>query len=608
MSHKRKRDDQAENDNPWAALTGLSADMGQLQAKEAVRRRKRRRTLVAVPTDRRTGLAVGWDLGDCLELGSTALQDLVLGALELGPVPKWLTLSRSEAPPHVCVLTVPGLQRPLYAQAATEACPWVASAFRRPLQTRIEAPVLRSDSYLWSLWVMRNAEADTASKKEATTKEPTGDEAEEEDADMSPDPPRPDQLEELLLTPEQRREHGYAVVESDLLMPAGFRRLPARPPDQEEVPWVAVDCEMCVTSAGHELTRVAVVHGCQAVLYDQLVKPANPITDYLTHITGLTATRMATVTKTLADVQRELGELIFADTVLVGHSLESDLRALKLVHDRVIDTAVLFGDPAVPAAKPSLRLLVHKYLGRSIQGYATSYYGAPQGGRGSKHDSVEDATACLDLVAYRVHQGPAFIPHLGLRNVLQAAEGAGRAVHCGGPAEALQRFAPGCAHVAATAEDAATAAQGETWLRGAAALPSPAVVWLHFRAFEAHYAKVDFVPSKQKAWPEPTEAECELLHHMDVAVRRLVEAAPANTLFVLWSGQGPSHRLQGFKRLREEVEEKLREGLLWLYAKSSAEMVPMPAYRPRAKPLIKATRTAVKRGSKKFAGHKAKTK
>lgn len=33
-------------------------------------------------------------------------------ALELGPVPKWLTLSRSEAPPHVCVLTIPCRSRP----------------------------------------------------------------------------------------------------------------------------------------------------------------------------------------------------------------------------------------------------------------------------------------------------------------------------------------------------------------------------------------------------------------------------------------------------------------------------------------------------------------
>eukprot|EP00668_Euglena_longa_P000619 GGOE01000755.1.p1 GENE.GGOE01000755.1~~GGOE01000755.1.p1 ORF type:complete len:618 (+),score=181.02 GGOE01000755.1:97-1854(+) len=585
--------------------------MGKLQAREDVRRRKRRRTLSVVPP-KSQGLAVGWDLGDCMELGSTALQDLLLGVLAQGPLPKWVTLSQAEAAPHLCILTVPGLQRPLYSQAAAEACPWIARAFRRPLQTRIEAPLLRADSHLWSLWVMKNSTAARDDGKRTTVPDQA---AVGEETDDSPDLPRPDQLEELLLTKEQLVTHGYPVVESDLLMPPGFRRLTVRREGQEEVPWVALDCEMCITSAGHELTRVAVVHGCQAVLYDQLVRPARPITDYLTHITGLTSTRMADVTKTLADVQRELSELIFADTVLVGHSLENDLRALKLVHDRVIDTAVLFSDPSLPAAKPSLRLLVHKYLGRSIQGYATSYYAgndkgeAQQGGRRLGHDSVEDATACLDLVAYRVQQGPAFVPHLGLSNVLQAAHGAGRTVYCGGPADVLQKFAPLAGHVACTAEDGATAGQGEAWLKGCCGASSAALVWLHFRAFEAHYAKVDSAPSKQKAWPEPTEAECELLHHMDMAVRRLVEAAPVNTLFVLWSGQGPTHRLQGFRRLKEEAEEKLREGLLWLYAKNSAEMVPMPTYQPRRKPLIKATRTAVKRsGGRKFAGHKTKTK
>lgn len=30
------------------------------------------------------------------------------------------------------------------------------------------------------------------------------------------------------------------------------------------------------------------------------------------------------------------------DTILVGHSLENDLRAMKFIHSKVIDSAVLF--------------------------------------------------------------------------------------------------------------------------------------------------------------------------------------------------------------------------------------------------------------------------
>lgn len=30
------------------------------------------------------------------------------------------------------------------------------------------------------------------------------------------------------------------------------------------------------------------------------------------------------------------------DTILIGHALDNDLRALRLVHQRVVDTAALF--------------------------------------------------------------------------------------------------------------------------------------------------------------------------------------------------------------------------------------------------------------------------
>jgi hypothetical protein len=38
----------------------------------------------------------------------------------------------------------------------------------------------------------------------------------------------------------------------------------------------------CLTEDGHELTRVSVIDDNYNVLYDQLVKPHKPITDYLT--------------------------------------------------------------------------------------------------------------------------------------------------------------------------------------------------------------------------------------------------------------------------------------------------------------------------------------
>ena len=43
---------------------------------------------------------------------------------------------------------------------------------------------------------------------------------------------------------------------------------------------------------------------------------------------------------TLEDVQRELLELIAAETILIGHSLENDLNRLKMMHANCVDTVV----------------------------------------------------------------------------------------------------------------------------------------------------------------------------------------------------------------------------------------------------------------------------
>jgi RNA exonuclease 1 len=45
---------------------------------------------------------------------------------------------------------------------------------------------------------------------------------------------------------------------------------------------IGIDCEMCRTEAGMEITRVTLVDFQGNTLYDQLVKPPNPILDYLT--------------------------------------------------------------------------------------------------------------------------------------------------------------------------------------------------------------------------------------------------------------------------------------------------------------------------------------
>ncbi len=121
----------------------------------------------------------------------------------------------------------------------------------------------------------------------------------------------------------------------------------------------------------------------------------------------MTQEKLATATLTLADIQQQLinPKLLTSNTILLGHSLECDLQALKIRHPLCIDTALLYQHPRGAPFKSALKYLTKQWLGREIQNHG------PGG-----HDSEEDARACMDLLRLKLVHG-----ELGMRLELSAS-------------------------------------------------------------------------------------------------------------------------------------------------------------------------------------------
>ncbi|EFN69385.1 RNA exonuclease 1-like protein [Camponotus floridanus] len=172
----------------------------------------------------------------------------------------------------------------------------------------------------------------------------------------------------------------------------GYVRTLSKDVSMDEQGVFALDCEMCYTTHGLELTRVTVIDEDCNVIYETLVKPQNPIIDYNTRFSGITEEDMKNVTTTILDVQATLLTMFSDKTILVGHSLESDFKALRLLHDTVVDTSIMFPHKNGYPQKRALKNLCSEYLRKLIQNDI--------GG----HDSKEDAVACMELIRWKVKE------------------------------------------------------------------------------------------------------------------------------------------------------------------------------------------------------------
>jgi RNA exonuclease 1 len=98
---------------------------------------------------------------------------------------------------------------------------------------------------------------------------------------------------------------------------------------------VALDAEMFYTVGGYEVSRLTLVDfETEATLLDVLIEPrCAPVLDYNTKWSGVSAESYRSgelqVLK-FAEAQKRLAEFIGSETILIGHSLDNDLRVLEV--------------------------------------------------------------------------------------------------------------------------------------------------------------------------------------------------------------------------------------------------------------------------------------
>ncbi|XP_029142834.1 RNA exonuclease 5-like, partial [Protobothrops mucrosquamatus] len=197
-------------------------------------------------------------------------------------------------------------------------------------------------------------------------------------------------LSSYILTGEEMLLHDYPI--KGCADCSHFVQTHCNGPVTDSSPLFGLDCEMCLTDKGSKLTRIAVVDASGRCLMNELVKPEWPIRNYLTCYSGITEKLLQPVQTTLAEIQARLRNMLPPDAILVGHSLDADLRALEMIHPKVIDTSLLYTRKGGRRFK--LKFLAAAVLGKEIQSKAQL-----------GHDPTEDAQCALELAQYFIERG-----------------------------------------------------------------------------------------------------------------------------------------------------------------------------------------------------------
>ncbi|MCJ1331749.1 RNA exonuclease 3 [Thelotrema lepadinum] len=216
--------------------------------------------------------------------------------------------------------------------------------------------------------------------------------------------------------------HVFRVSEAKrLAFVLPFEKTPSAKSTSSKRAPVCFDCEMGYTTYGTELIRLSAVSWPSGdPLLDVLVRPLGEVLDLNSRFSGVwpdaftgakpwnskdlppalapkpDATKPSSegslhIVPNPQHARSLLFSLLTPNTPLIGHALENDLNAARIVHPTIIDTMLLYPHPAGLPARFGLKNLSQKEIEWEIQ------TGGDMG-----HDSMEDSRAAGELVRLAV--------------------------------------------------------------------------------------------------------------------------------------------------------------------------------------------------------------
>ncbi|EKM52741.1 uncharacterized protein PHACADRAFT_261348 [Phanerochaete carnosa HHB-10118-sp] len=503
-------------------------------------------------------------------IGISDIRDLVLHLAADAPPPGWVRVENPRSVQKVVALLIPGLTPdllslpPLPTSATSNphlpleiplprtdgpstGVPFIAKTFSHACPTQAPGDQTRMHSVLSEFF---QAPVSGEEKKRRILERVSSERSQEKS------PLR------YLLTTEQMLENDYPVpsyIAETFEKTEGWVETPK--PSEESLTnkslrIFAIDCEMCQTEDGKELARVCIIdYASGVVIYDKLVKPQKPVTDYLTRWSGITEEALRNVTTTFREVQSHVLALLSVSPtpVLLGHSLESDLKALKICHPRCIDTAVTYHHPRGRPLKPGLAWLTKKWCGREIQNRG-------EGG----HDPEEDARACLDLLKKKADNGPGFGEFkVDFESIFERMS---RARNGAVSSIVVDHGSPANWHGSKATTTIACKTDSEVLQGLLGAIPSHTFSFSRFtaladaRGWITNRSNADTTVEAAPATPAPAPDLSGILATLDSQLKELYDSLPSRTAVIIFTGHSDPRHMAELNARKSAFETAIRSG------------------------------------------------